>query len=560
MRLESEATGTLMPPGPRELRVNFSCFKCETINLAVSLQAKCSDPNSKMWSMDDTVVHLHFHALRSWIWPPAVPPRKRNNMASSPRDAMADERAAVELAGGARSTLPEVEPKEVDGEGRVSGITPSDSVGVEKRHQAALQRAAQGKVKMKNPANIHPQRIVSASPTPRAVRVGENVVVPTSREKKRSPQRTYACVETDVVNLAASIHRVGTGCSGPLTTEGARSESSSSVGMEISCCGCGAKFDRLELGGTDDWATVLGILLAGSTFTAWSASCQYSDHKVMDGKFFSGHKRKILAAVDRLMEEHLEEIQSALRADKSRLVKVHRDDHYFLKHRDRLLEFMTTPFGLQLEGTGAQQRGENLEDDMMAVNLLRVLKQKSLNKGGSGDVNDWFPKFEMEGERVLLTEIDVALDASFRHRSRVAQGASVIQSVELKEDNEKGRRTVVHDLVSISQRCSEGVHLGLHCAFARDGERCFLHGTEDEWKAEVAKGGEAKKKALRLNCLSSGAIRYPLAAQTAEGAGAKLICLRTLLAGFWVRVICHDQDAHIGSIFRVLYNPQECFD
>ncbi|CAB1112983.1 unnamed protein product [Ectocarpus sp. CCAP 1310/34] len=96
------------------------------------------------------------------------------------------------------------------------------------------------------------------------------------------------------------------------------------------------------------------------------------------------------------------------------------------------------------------------------------------------------------------------------------QGASVIQSVELKDLNENGRRTVVQNLVSICRRCSEKVHLGLHCALARDGERCFLHGTENERKAKVAKGGTVKEEALRLNYYSSGAIRFPLAAQTAD--------------------------------------------
>ena len=51
-------------------------------------------------------------------------------------------------------------------------------------------------------------------------------------------------------------------------------------------------------------------------------------------------------------------------------------------------------------------------------------------------------------------------------------------SIELKKLNGKNRRTVVHDLVSICRRCTEDVHLGLHCAFARDEQRLFLRGTE----------------------------------------------------------------------------------
>ena len=106
-----------------------------------------------------------------------------------------------------------------------------------------------------------------------------------------------------------------------------------------------------------------------------------------------------------------------------------------------------------------------------------------------------------------------SIDAGFRHRSRAAQGASVIQSIELKELNEKGRRTVVHDLVSICRRRSEEVQLSLHCAFARDEKACFLHGTEEEWRAEIAKGGDAKDAALRQ--LRS----YPIPTRSAGGGG-----------------------------------------
>lgn len=152
------------------------------------------------------------------------------------------------------------------------------------------------------------------------------------------------------------------------------------------------------------------------------------------------------------------------------------------------------------------------------------------------------------------------MDAGFRHRSKAAQGASVIQSVELKELSAKGRRTEVHDLVSVCRRCSGTVPLAMHCAFAREGKRCFLHGTEDEWAAEVAAGGERAKAAVRLNCYSSGAIRFPLAAQLAEAIGARLICLRTLLEGFWVSRISHDQDAQIGKLYKIMYWARECLD
>lgn len=59
--------------------------------------------------------------------------------------------------------------------------------------------------------------------------------------------------------------------------------------------------------------------------------------------------------------------------------------------------------------------------------------------------------------------LQASVYAGFRHRSRAAQGASVIQLVELNELNEKGRCTEVHDLISICRRCSPGVPLALHC-------------------------------------------------------------------------------------------------
>lgn len=128
------------------------------------------------------------------------------------------------------------------------------------------------------------------------------------------------------------------------------------------------------------------------------------------------------------------------------------------------------------------------------------------------------------------------------------------------ELNDRERDTSVHDLVSICRRCSRTVPLAMHCAFARDDKECYLHGTEEQWRAEIKKGGAEEKAALRLNCYSSGAIKLPLAAQVAEGIGATLLCLRTLLGGFWVTRISHDQDAHIGKIYRRYFKSRECYD
>ena len=120
------------------------------------------------------------------------------------------------------------------------------------------------------------------------------------------------------------------------------------------------------------------------------------------------------------------------------------------------------------------------------------------------------------------------IDASFRHRNGRAQGASTIQSVQRTSPSEKGRTIDVHDLVSISRRRTPDVPLAVVCAFARDGKRCFFHGTEEEWRRKVDHGTpEEKQLMLCGKCYSSATIRFPLAPQLAEAIGAHLICLRS---------------------------------
>ena len=156
----------------------------------------------------------------------------------------------------------------------------------------------------------------------------------------------------------------------------------------------------------------------------------------------------------------------------------------------------------------------------------------------------------------------LAIDASFRHRNGRAQGASIIQSVQRTSPNYKGRTIDVHDLVSISRRCTLDVPLAVVCAFARDGKRCFFHGTEEEWRRKVDHGTpEEKQLMLCGNCYSSGTIRFPLAPQLAEGIGAHLICLRSQLDGFCGTTVVHDQDSHTGKLFRSYFRSiLECYD
>ena len=115
-------------------------------------------------------------------------------------------------------------------------------------------------------------------------------------------------------------------------------------------------------------------------------------------------------------------------------------------------------------------------------------------------------------------------------------------------------------MISVCRRDGADIPLAVVCAFARDGKSCYLHRTEEEWKKKVAAGGRERDDALSVNCFSGSAISFPLAAQLAEGVGAKIIYLRTLLEGFMVTRISHDQDAHIGNTYRDFFNANECYD
>ena len=87
-----------------------------------------------------------------------------------------------------------------------------------------------------------------------------------------------------------------------------------------------------------------------------------------------------------------------------------------------------------------------------------------------------------------------------------------------------------------------------------------MYGTEEEWKNMIAAGSRKRDDALSENCFSGSAISAPLAAQLAEGIGAKIIWLQTLLEGFIVTRTSLDQDAHIGVIYRAFFNANECYD
>ena len=163
-----------------------------------------------------------------------------------------------------------------------------------------------------------------------------------------SAQRSYTVIETDFLNLALQVHRADTGCEGPLTTDGASHESSAALHFSVLCLGCGAAFNRMRLGGTNSLATVLGILLAGNSLTGWSASCQYSDMKVMHNSTFYRLQKLILREVDKLFEKCIKDNNDALHANPARRIRVPIQHHYILNNKTHLLARMEGDFGLKV--------------------------------------------------------------------------------------------------------------------------------------------------------------------------------------------------------------------
>ena len=57
---------------------------------------------------------------------------------------------------------------------------------------------------------------------------------------------------------------------------------------------------------------------------------------------------KILQNVDQMFDEHIQRQREWLRGDENRLIKVRKDQIYFIQHADELYELMDTDFGMSL--------------------------------------------------------------------------------------------------------------------------------------------------------------------------------------------------------------------
>lgn len=208
----------------------------------------------------------------------------------------------------------------------------------------------------------------------------------------QTPQRIYAAHETDFLNLVAQVHLADTGCSGPLTSDGAQHERSTQTAFRCACMECGADFGRLRVGGTQSVATVLGVLLAGSTYHNFSASLEYSDQKALSHVTFNTTQKPILRMIDRLWEEHLATNNEILHGEPKRKKVVPVKEVYILHNKAQLLEKMEGDCGLKVRTVvlgglrlhpplplpgvvGCSGRNDNIIFHATAANWLKTTKR-----------------------------------------------------------------------------------------------------------------------------------------------------------------------------------------
>ena len=166
--------------------------------------------------------------------------------------------------------------------------------------------------------------------------------------RDNSLTRGYTSILEDFVIIAGQVHKADTGCGGPLSTDGPGAERSDEMGMKCVCLGCGANLGRLSMGGTDSVATVLGVLLAGSTHGALSATCACSDRATMTKQMFHNTQKNILRVIDSSFEEFLLKSKTALHEEASRKMLVPKDSVFFLEHEQELDNLIDTSFGLEV--------------------------------------------------------------------------------------------------------------------------------------------------------------------------------------------------------------------
>lgn len=123
--------------------------------------------------------------------------------------------------------------------------------------------------------------------------------------------------------------------------------------MKMECNGCGADFGRVDVGRTESLSTTLGNLLAGASFTHWSAACEYSDLKVMSSTSFNTTQHVVLKEVEKLFDEFIQTHNDQLHGEPERKLRVRTEDHFFIRHKDRLVDLVeNSDFGKEVRGEG----------------------------------------------------------------------------------------------------------------------------------------------------------------------------------------------------------------
>ena len=155
-------------------------------------------------------------------------------------------------------------------------------------------------------------------------------------------------MERDFLGIIKQLHKADTGCRGQLSTNGVSKERSDRLHWRCVCILCGAGFGRLRIGGQSTLSTILGILLAGSTYQHYSASCIYSDVLALSVGAFFNAQAKVLRLIDQVFDEHIQRQRELLRGDPKRSIKVRKGQIYFIQHAEQLFELMETDFGLKV--------------------------------------------------------------------------------------------------------------------------------------------------------------------------------------------------------------------
>jgi hypothetical protein len=173
------------------------------------------------------------------------------------------------------------------------------------------------------------------------------------------PLRSYTVMESDFLGIINHVHKKDTGCDGGISTNGVSRERSDHLHWTCVCIRCGADFGRLRIGGQNTLSTVLGVLLAGSTYQHYSASCIYSDVLALSVRAFFNAQEDVLRVIDQVFDEHIQRQREGLRGDPKRSIKVRKDLIYFIQHEEELNERMKTDFGLKVRSVAV--RSEHLK-------------------------------------------------------------------------------------------------------------------------------------------------------------------------------------------------------